>query len=108
MRDDGPLWFRGYDQWNEEEGGPQVDKVLKAYDATHLVVGHTVQKAAHIRSRFEGKVFLIDTGMLSKYWPGGRASALEIRGGRKFTAEYLDGQELLFEEKPLQSPGKEN
>ena len=108
MRDDGPLWFRGYDQWSEEGGAPQVENVLAAYDASHLVVGHTVQKTAHIRSRFGGKVFLIDTGMLSTYWRGGRASALEIRAGRKFTAEYLDGQELLFEEKPLPSAGKEN
>jgi hypothetical protein len=108
MRDDGPLWFRGYDQWSEEEGAPQVERVLAAYDAGHIVVAHTVQKAAHIRCRFGGKVFLIDTGMLSTYWRGGRASALEIRAGRKFTAEYLDVQEVLLEEKPLQSAGKEN
>jgi hypothetical protein len=108
MRDDGPLWFRGYDQWSEEEGAPQVERVLVAYDVGHIVVAHTVQKAAHIRCRFGGKVFLIDTGMLSTYWRGGRASALEIRAGRKFTAEYLDVQEVLLEEKPLQSAGKEN
>jgi hypothetical protein len=108
MRDDGPLWFRGYDQWSEEEGAPQVERVLAAYDVRHIVVAHTVQKAAHIRCRFGGKVFLIDTGMLSTYWRGGRASALEIRAGRKFTAEYLDVQEVLLEEKPLQSTGKEN
>jgi hypothetical protein len=107
MRDDGPLWFRGYDQWSEEEG-TQIEKVLVAYDAKHLVVGHTVQKTAHIRSRFGGKVFLIDTGMLSTYWRGGRASALEIRAGRTFNAEYLDGQEPMFPEKALPSVGKEN
>ena len=66
MRDDGPLWFRGYDQWSEEEGAPQVERVLAAYDAGHIVVAHTVQKAAHIRCRFGGKVFLIDTGMLQR------------------------------------------
>jgi peptidoglycan/xylan/chitin deacetylase (PgdA/CDA1 family) len=99
MRDDGPLWFRGYDQWSEEEGIPQIERVLIAYQAGHVVAGHTVQRATHIRSRFEGRVFLIDTGMLSSYWPGGRASALEVEGG-KFTARYLDGQEVLFEEKP--------
>jgi hypothetical protein len=108
MSEDGPLWFRGYDQWNEEEGAPQVEKVLTAYEATHLVVGHTVQKAGHIRSRFGGKVFLIDTGMLNTYWPGGLASALEIRAGGKFTAEYLDGQEVLFEEKAPSAAKSEN
>jgi hypothetical protein len=107
MRDDGPLWFRGYDGWSEEEGAPQVEKVLAAYDAEHLVVAHTVQKGAHIRPRFAGKVLLIDTGMLSTQWRGGRASALEIVAG-KFTAQYLDGQEVLFEQKPTVSATKGN
>ena len=108
MRDDGPLWFRGYDQWSEEEGTPKVEKVLTAYDAGHIVVAHTVQKAAHIRSRFGGRVFLIDTGMLSTYWKGGRASALEILPGGKFTAQYLDGQEVLFDERSPASGVKSN
>jgi len=108
MRDDGPLWFRGYDQWSEEEGTPKVEEVLTAYDAGHIVVAHTVQKAAHIRSRFGGRVFLIDTGMLSTYWKGGRASALEILAGGKFTAQYVDGQEVLFEERSPASGVKGN
>jgi Calcineurin-like phosphoesterase len=107
MRDDGPLWFRGYDSWNEQDGTPKVEKVLAAYDAAHIVVAHTVQKVAHVRSRFGGKVFLIDTGMLSSYWPGGRASALEISAG-KFTALYLDAQEVLLYDKPPASGGKAN
>lgn len=108
MRDDGPLWFRGYDQWSEEEGEQQIDKVLAAYRAAHIVVAHTVQKMGHIRSRFGGKVFLIDTGMLSTYWQGGRASALELQAGGKFTAQYLDGQDVLLEEKHPQSTGRDN
>ncbi len=108
MRDDGPLWFRGYDQWSEEEGTPKVEKVLTSYAAAHVVVAHTVQKAAHIRRRFGGRVFLIDTGMLSTYWQGGRASALEIRAGGKFTAQYLDGQEVLWQEKSPESAVKAN
>jgi hypothetical protein len=106
MRDDGPLWFRGYDQWSEEEGEQQIDKVLATYNASHIVVAHTVQKMGHIRSRFGGKVFLIDTGMLSTYWQGGRASALEIHAGGKFTAHYLDGQDVLLEENNPASSGK--
>jgi hypothetical protein len=96
VRVDGPLWFRGYDQWSEEDGAAQVDKILNAYKAIHIVVGHTVQKGGRIRSRFGGKVFLIDTGMLSSYYPGGRPSALEIRGDTKFTAEYTDQRVVLF------------
>ena len=97
VRVDGPLWFRGYDQWNEEEGNSQVEKILRSFKANHLVVGHTVQKEGHIRSRFGGKIFLIDTGMLSSYYPGGRASALEIQNNVKFTAEYMDQEVVLLE-----------
>lgn len=107
MRDDGPLWFRGYDAWSDEEGIPQMKKILARYDADHIVVSHTVQKAGHIRSRFDGRVFLIDTGMLSTYWSDGRASALEVRGA-KFTALYLDSEEVLLEGKSPSSAGKAN
>ena len=108
MREDGPLWFRGYDQWSEEEGVPQVEMILEAYKATNIVVGHTVQRTAHIRSRFGGKVMLIDTGMLASYYPGGKASALEIHDEGKFTAVYLDQQVVLLEGKSAQPGLKED
>jgi hypothetical protein len=46
---------------------------------------------------------LIDTGMLSSYYHGGKPSALEIDGDRKFTAVYLDQQAVLLEGKSAQS-----
>ena len=97
VRVDGPLWFRGYDRWSEEEGAAQVSKILEAYKATHIVSGHTVQKGGRIRPRFGNKVFLIDTGMLSSYYVGGRPSALEICGGAKFIAVYMDQQVVLLD-----------
>jgi len=103
MGQDGPLWYRGYDHWTEEEGLPQVERILAAYNAKHIIVGHTVQQTARIRSRFAGRVFLIDTGMLAVYWRGGRPSALEIRDAIKFTAMYPTSEELLFEEE-LRAP----
>jgi hypothetical protein len=92
---DGPLWFRGYDQWSDEEGAAQMGKILDALKATRIVVGHTVQKGGRIRPRFGDKVFLIDTGMLSTYYAGGRASALQIQDNTKFTADYMDEQVVL-------------
>ena len=98
VRVDGPLWFRGYDQWSEEAGAPQASKILEGYKATHVVVGHTVQKGGRIRPRFGDKVFLIDTGMLSSYYPGGRASALEIcDDGKKLIAVYQDQRAVLVD-----------
>lgn len=96
VRVDGPLWFRGYDKWTDEEGMAQIGKVLEAYGAAHIAVGHTVQRGGTIRSRFGNKVFLIDTGMLSSYYPGGRASALEICGDTQFRAEYMDQTVVLI------------
>jgi hypothetical protein len=100
VRETGPLWFRGYDRWSDEEGAPLVSKVLQAYKATHIVVGHTVQKGGRIRPRFGNEVLLIDTGMLSSYYPGGRASALEICGDGKYVAVYLDQQVVLLDSPP--------
>jgi hypothetical protein len=81
IAENGPLWFRGYAQWADDEGAPQIQLLTQAFGAARFVVGHTPQ-AGQIISRFGGKVFLIDTGMLSSYFPGGRASALEIRDGK--------------------------
>ena len=90
VREDGPLWFRGYDQWGEEESSANIAKILSAYDATNIVTGHKVQKTAHMRARAGGKMLLIDTGMLSSYYHGGAPSALVIEDDGKFTAVYLD------------------
>ena len=93
---EGPLWFRGFAQWSEEEGAENLPNLLGAYHVKHFVVGHTPQLPGRIGMRFEGKIFLIDTGMLSSYYRGGGASALEIQDGG-FTAIYLNSREELEE-----------
>jgi len=93
---DGPLWFRGFASWNDQEGPEQVDKILAARGAKHFVVGHSTIRGGKILPRFGGSVFLIDTGMLTSYYPGGRAAALEILGG-KFTAIYPDERVVLLD-----------
>lgn len=76
---EGPLWFRGYATWTDEEGAPQMAALLKRYRARRMVSGHTVQRDGRITERFGGTMFLIDTGMLGKpYFPSGRPSALVI------------------------------
>jgi len=78
---DGPLWFRGYAEWSDPEGAAQIQTLTEGFGVSRFVVGHTPQ-AGQIAERFEGKVYLIDTGMLSGYVNGGRASALNIQDGR--------------------------
>ena len=75
----GPLWFRGFDTWSDEEGATRMAALLKHHRVKRFVTGHSVQKGGRINPRFGGTLFLIDTGMLNgKFWPSGRPSALEI------------------------------
>ncbi len=95
---DGPLWFRGNAKWDEESHTAEVAELLAGIGAARMVGGHTVQGGGHIQVRFGGRVILIDTGMLSTVYEGGRPSALVISDGA-FIAIYPDGsEEVLFEE----------
>jgi len=94
MSPDGPLWFRGAARWDEELRGAEMTALLDGVGAERMVVGHTPDPDGTIRVRFDGRVILIDTGMLSSYYENGRPSALEIDGG-VFTAIYLDHREIL-------------
>jgi hypothetical protein len=85
INEGGPLWFRGYAQWTDAEGASSMDRVTQALKVSRFVVGHTVQSKGEILSRFDGRVYLIDTGMLASYFPGGRASALIIQDGKVST-----------------------
>ena len=78
----GPMWFRGFATWPDQEGAAQMDALLKKFRADRFVTGHTPQPDGRIKERFGGKLFLIDTGMLGgRFFPQGRPSALEITGG---------------------------
>lgn len=77
----GPLWFRGFASWSEEEAAKYVPSLLNKLNASRFVTGHTPQPNGRITERVGGKLFLIDTGMLGgRFFPGGRPSALEITG----------------------------
>ena len=90
LNPNGPLWFRGYSAWTQEEGTGQMAALLKKYKVTRFVTGHTPQPSGRITSRFGGALYLIDTGMLNgKFYPMGRPSALEIVG-EKVAEIYLD------------------
>jgi Calcineurin-like phosphoesterase len=94
-REDGPLWYRGLAQQTETILVTELDTMLKQLDARAIVVGHTVAPNGTVIKRFNGRVFQIDTGMLdSTFFPGGKPSALEIKGD-EVTAIYTDRKEPL-------------
>jgi hypothetical protein len=90
---EGPLWFRGYATWPEAETAPKITGLLERLKLTRIVVGHTPTQTRRIVSRYDGRVFIIDTGMLATTYQG-RPSALEIRDGKLF-AVYEDGEQAL-------------
>jgi hypothetical protein len=94
VRSDGPLWTRKLALEDEEAFGETVDRMLEELGVERIVVGHTTQEDFRIRSRFDGRVFLIDTGAGPAY--GGQASALEIDGD-SVRAVYIDEAEVLVE-----------
>ncbi len=87
---EGPVWFRGYASWSNEEGSERMAALLRKYRVKRFVTGHTPQQTGRITSRFDGGLFLIDTGMLNgRFYPSGRPSALEIVG-ETVTPLYLE------------------
>ena len=93
-RETGPLWFRGLAEEREPAFALQVAEILRTLGARAIVIGHTVTDDFRITTRF-GRVVQIDTGMLGGTWyPGGVASALDIRDDA-LTAIYEKGRDTL-------------
>jgi hypothetical protein len=92
-REDGPLWYRGL-ALEPPAFEPVVADILARQGARAVVVGHTLTPDGRVAVRFGGKVVQMDTGMQAAYVPGGRASALEIRG-ETMTAIYTDRRDVF-------------
>jgi hypothetical protein len=72
----GPLWYRGTSLENERIERSRVDQVLELLDARAIVIGHTPTRSEEITSRFNGRVYRVDTGMAY----GHQAQALLLTG----------------------------
>lgn len=92
---DGPLWFRGYARWNGKDGSTRIRTILELAGVRAVVSGHTPQENASIQRRWNGRVYLIDTGMLESHY-GGKPSALEISGGT--VSAVYPGVREIFED----------
>lgn len=73
-----PLWYRDLALMDEKSMKKDVDRILSNLRAEHMVVGHSPHGFGTLRTmkRFEGKIWVIDTG-ISEYY-GGHYSALII------------------------------
>lgn len=91
---DGPLWYRGA---TEGAGDAESAKILNALGLERMVIGHTTRANGRIVTRVDGRVVMIDTGMLESFYPRGQPAALELWEGA-LTAIYEDGRLPLGEE----------
>jgi hypothetical protein len=105
---DSPLWYRGLATLDQRSSQREVDRILANLKARAMVVGHTQYEAGGSSpvipdlnniSRFEGKVFIIDTGISSVY--GGILSALIIEDE---TITLWEPQGQIAQENPPTSP----
>jgi hypothetical protein len=91
----GPLWYRGLALQKEEEIAPVLPMILEQMKARAIVIGHSTVLPGRIVARLDGRVILIDTGMVGgEFYKGGVPSALEWHGNT-LTAIYLDRREPL-------------
>ena len=91
----GPLWYRGLALQREEELAPVLPAILEQMNARAIVIGHSTVLPGRIATRLNGRIVLIDTGMVGgEFYKGGVPSALEWQGAA-LSAVYLDRREPL-------------
>ena len=85
LRDDGPCWWRGWAQGSDAEVADDLEALRESLGVRRVVIAHTTLPDGTIRSRLDGRLFLIDTGAgaglrragvgagASPRWPSGRA-----------------------------------
>jgi Calcineurin-like phosphoesterase len=81
---DGPLWYRGSVYCRPLVEQPKLTAGLAALGAERVVVGHTPTADRRVRSLYDGKLIMLDTGMLADYYAGRPAALVEETG-----AEYV-------------------
>jgi len=80
----GPLWYRGLAINDEQDFKQEIDTILSNLESEFIVIGHTVRTGPFEKpedlSRFQGRVWAIDTGISDFY--GGKQTALVIDNGK--------------------------
>lgn len=72
----GPVWYRGNIYCHEYMESHTIEKALNQFKVSQILVGHTPDDSQVARSRFDGKLILLDTGMLQTYYKGHPTAAI--------------------------------
>ena len=115
---DSPLWNRDFALKDERSYGKVVDKILKNLNAKSMVIAHTPPGSPVIpenekdeiifRTRFDQKIWMIDTGIAEYYY--GILSYLRVENGKFFMTEWRDKEyaaDSPFEPSPIK-PREQN
>lgn len=86
-----PLWYRGTVYCNPLLEAPVLNSALERLGAARLVVGHTPTGDRRARALLDGRLIMLDTGMLAQYYAGRPAALLIEPGGIR--VQYGDDAE---------------
>jgi hypothetical protein len=85
---DGPLWYRGSVYCKPLLERPVLEAALEQLEVARVVVGHTPTADRRAHSLYDGKLLMLDTGMLAAYY-NGRPTALVIEG-EQINVQYAE------------------
>ncbi|HEX7082285.1 MAG TPA: metallophosphoesterase [Gammaproteobacteria bacterium] len=101
---DGPLWYRGSVYCNPFLEEPVLAAALDRLEAARVVVGHTPTEDRRPRELYDGRLIMLDTGMLTAYYAG-RPAALVIDGERTLVQELGAEEPVPLERGRLEADG---
>lgn len=85
----GPTWYRGQALCYPYTEAENLDRALAKLGVARVVAGHTPSQDGRVLSRFDGRVVLLDTGMLQSEYKG-HPAAYVFENGR-WAVAYADG-----------------
>jgi hypothetical protein len=88
---DGPLWYRGSVYCKPLLERPILEAALERLAVARVVVGHTPTADRRAHSLYDGKLLMLDTGMLAAYYSG-RPTALVIENDGMYV-QYAEPRE---------------
>jgi len=84
----GPTWYRGQAQCNPYDESENLAAALDRLGVARVVVGHTTSPTRRVATRLDGRVVMLDAGMLRAAYRGSPA-ALVFEDGR-WSVAYPD------------------
>ena len=100
---DGPLWFRGSVYCKPLLERPILEAALAQLAIERVVVGHTPTDDRRARALYDGKLLMLDTGMLAAYY-NGRPAALVVERDQQYVQYANPPERGTLEQGPTVEP----